>query len=680
LNLDQLSAARVALWRQNGDAILTLEAAGDWLAQTGICSFVPPSNVAMGSNRRPTAHAGSTTSGPAFPAPSFLEAILGAPLTDDTPTDAVSFTREAAQSLLVRLVAAGDAVLLPPAAIDPAAVGAPGTIAASGCFAYVYALRGDRNWRQPPSIFGAQRVSPLAVDAWKKLDMGGATTAFELGRELGREVTEAAALRALGELWAQLRVLPIPQADGAPTRWEAAGQRHKQALQTAASASAPMALSALISLYLQSVIAASEDEIATFLQPMAPRNRVLEVVHGLQAARQLDSVVCEGQRLLHVVGMLPEFAEQNIGAAPAEAEVESIVAGEAIPESLPALSVLQEASANPQTERPVKKPYTKKPYEKKPYERKPYEKKSYERKPYGMRPIGGPAKPGWKPDEGFRTEGKPRFDKPDGFKKREGSEGGIKPPFRSGFKRFDAKPREGFGGKPRFDSKSRFEGKPKFEGKSGFGSKPKRFDAPAGDRSREGRPPRSSEGRPFAGRGRTGSYGGSNSKPRADKPDGFSKPGFKKSGFSKPGFSKPGFSKFAKPGGYKKREDGESNREDRKPDYAPRPKRNFTPREGRPAGGFKSDGFKPGGFKSGGKPGGFKPGGVGKPYQKKPGGSAGKSFGAKNFGAKNFGAKKFGAKSFGAKKFGAKSSGPRNFDKAPRGKKKKPEGEGNGDE
>gem|GEM_PF-687877 len=664
MNFEQLSAARAALWHQNNDAILTLEAASDWLAQTGLCSFAPQADAV----RRASAGI------PVAPAPTFLEAVLGERLTEATDAEALKSARETAESLLVRLVAAGDAVLLPPAAVEIANIGSAGMIAATGCFAFAYALRGDRNWRQPPSIFGMQRVSPLSVDAWKQLDMNGPVTAFELGRELGREVTEAATLRAMGELWSQLRVLPIPGADGRPTKWETAGHRHKQALQTAAGASSAMALSALISLYLQSVIAASEEEIAAFLQPLAPANRVLEVVHGLQAARQLDPIVCEGQRMVHVTGTLPEFADPNAVVADASGSDGIEAAGEVEGESLPGLSVQEETDEEAKPKRKI--------YDRKPAggERKPYERKPYERKPMGDRKPFGEKKPyqkkAWQPDEGFRSEGGasrersagprsagPRSSGPrkewgtgggGGFKKREG---GFKPPFKSGGKPGFSKPgfsKPGFSARPRATEGAGEEGSAPTEKKFVRGKfPPRRFDEkkpydrkPAGrsfsDRGGDSRPPRSFESRgPRSSEGRP---------PRRFD-------------------ERPARSSEGRP----------PRRFDERPPRSSegRPPRSFDGKPPRSAGGFKSGGAKPGGFKSG--PGGFKSGGF-KPRGDKPFGSKPEypksSFSKrpstgprKEFGDKKFGDKKFGDKKFGAGKSFGKSGG-KSFGKPPAGGKK----------
>ncbi len=84
----------------------------------------------------------------------------------------------------------------------------PDFVVASWVLPYVYALRGDRDWRRSPQLTGSRQVSQLAVQAYKLLEAGDATIP-ELKRALGREVTEGAVLRAITELWQQLRIIPV---------------------------------------------------------------------------------------------------------------------------------------------------------------------------------------------------------------------------------------------------------------------------------------------------------------------------------------------------------------------------------------------------------------------------------------------------------------------------------------
>jgi 23S rRNA pseudouridine2605 synthase len=282
----QLSAARAEAWHQNGEAILTLEAARAWIAERGIVLFAPrPAQL------------------PA-PAPSLVEATLGT--ANEAPTAAET---AAARSLLARMVA--DGVALPMNLL-----GVPGDVAdfvvSAQVFSYVFTLRGDKAWKQPPSTTGAISVSPLGLHIYEVLAAAekgrGAMSAAELATELGREVTETAIQRALSELWSQLRVLPLLDQGSGVTLWELTTRRFTKAIKAGANAGVPSALSALISLYLAQAITASDDEVATFLSPLTARSRVREVLRALTSARQLETTTVEGKTLLHIPGSLPAFA------------------------------------------------------------------------------------------------------------------------------------------------------------------------------------------------------------------------------------------------------------------------------------------------------------------------------------------------------------------------------------
>ena len=102
-------------------------------------------------------------------------------------------------------------------------VDVPDFIVSAPVFSYIFTLRGDKAWKQPPTTSGATKVSPLALNTYTLLSeqaKDSGLSAYDLATQLGKEVTETAVLRALTELWQHLRVLPVPQSDGAPTLWE----------------------------------------------------------------------------------------------------------------------------------------------------------------------------------------------------------------------------------------------------------------------------------------------------------------------------------------------------------------------------------------------------------------------------------------------------------------------------
>jgi hypothetical protein len=299
--LAQLNETRLKRWHQNGEALLTFENVRSWLNAAGLVLFIPRPQIAA-------------------PAPSMVEAVLGA----TTPAPTLEEMTEA-RSLLARLIAEGIAVPLNLLGTQGGAMGeTPDFVASAAVFSYIFTLRGDKGWKQPPTASGTNKVSQLAVHTYEILAKSGSRTASDLTQELGNAVTEAAVLRALGELWTHLRVLPLPQSDGRATLWELTSARYIKQIKAGANAGQPSALSALISLYLGQVAVATEDDVEVFLSPLAPRSRVRDVVHALTAARQLDAVAIDGRTMVHLNGEAPtvttsapegEAGEQVEGAA-----------------------------------------------------------------------------------------------------------------------------------------------------------------------------------------------------------------------------------------------------------------------------------------------------------------------------------------------------------------------------
>jgi 23S rRNA pseudouridine2605 synthase len=281
LTAEQLEAARAERMRQNGLGILTLEDTRTWIEETGLCLFLPRRQF-MSSV-----------------APSFVEAIVGH--RDLTP-DARQIA--AAEELLVRLELEGVAVRLN-------LLGQPGEqpdfVVASWVLPYVYALRGDRDWRRNPQLTGSRAVSPLAVQAYKLLEANDSTIS-QLKQTLGREVTETAVVRAITELWQQLRIIPVIAAPGQPAKWQLLRHRFQKAIAEGASTSQVTAISVLASIYLQAVIAASMEEVEVFLAPLTARSKVREVLRGLVATRQVHTIAMGHAPHFYVAGTLPEFA------------------------------------------------------------------------------------------------------------------------------------------------------------------------------------------------------------------------------------------------------------------------------------------------------------------------------------------------------------------------------------
>jgi hypothetical protein len=267
--------------RLNGNGVLTLEDARTWIEETGLCLFLPRRQFSVGV------------------APSFVEAIAG-----ERNANPGAKQIALAEELLVRLETDGVAVRLN-------LLGQPGEqpdfVVAAWVLPYVYALRGDRDWRRSPQLTGSRQVSPLAIQAYKLLEAGDATIP-QLKHALGREVTETAVVRAITELWQQLRIIPVLSAPGKPAHWQLLRIRFQKAIAEGASTSQVTAISVLASIYLQAVIAASMEEVELFLAPLTARSKIREVLRGLVATRQVHTISFGHAPHFYVAGTLPEFA------------------------------------------------------------------------------------------------------------------------------------------------------------------------------------------------------------------------------------------------------------------------------------------------------------------------------------------------------------------------------------
>ncbi len=282
MTAEQLEASRSERMRQDGHGALTLEDARVWIEETGFCLFLPKRQYSVSI------------------APSFVEAVAGQRNATPDPKHIAL-----AEELLVRLELDGVAVRLN---LLGQVGEQPDFVVAAWVLPYVYALRGDRDWRRSPQLTGSRQVSQLAVQAYKQLELGD-TTVSKLTHALGREVTEGAVLRAITELWQQLRIIPVVSAPGQAAEWQLLRTRFQKAIAEGASTSQVTAISVLASIYLQAVIAASMEEVELFLAPLTARSKVREVLRGLVATRQVHTLSLGHAPHYYVAGTLPEFAE-----------------------------------------------------------------------------------------------------------------------------------------------------------------------------------------------------------------------------------------------------------------------------------------------------------------------------------------------------------------------------------
>jgi hypothetical protein len=278
----ELQQQRQAKWRLSGNAIRTIEDARSFLEDVGFCLMYP---------RR---------SG--FLVPTFVGAFVGA--DDRLPEWQHAFKdpRAAlATELMVRLLrerSAFEANLFEEN---------NGLIIAASVFPYFYALTGERNPKQPPKPGTRSPYSQLACDAYAVIQKEGPLSKQKLLEELGGGLSIPALDKALGELWSKLRLTRVDYKVNEGSVWDLLYRWALEPVKEGVGLSVPEALSALLSKYLDCVIAVEQSELENFFGSFIARSKVKEAVNALLAARELSFVHVGGKSLLQITPAKIEF-------------------------------------------------------------------------------------------------------------------------------------------------------------------------------------------------------------------------------------------------------------------------------------------------------------------------------------------------------------------------------------
>jgi len=285
----ELLQERTAKWRLDGRPIRTLEDAQEFIESVGFCLMYP---------ERVPVHV-----------PTFIGAYVGA--DDRLPKQQHAYAdprAEAATELMVRL-------LRSKAAYEANLFGENVFLVSASVFPFFYALVGDRNPKQMPKPGTRSEYSPLAREIFEVIRQGPASKP-RLAEKLGKGVTDAALDRALNELWSRLRITRVdykPQEGGI---WDVLYRWSPEAVREAINLSVPEALSALVSKYLDCIIAADQEEVGDFFSHFVGRARVNEAVNALLAARELQFVQIGTRPAIQVTPPKPLPKPRN--AAPQE--------------------------------------------------------------------------------------------------------------------------------------------------------------------------------------------------------------------------------------------------------------------------------------------------------------------------------------------------------------------------
>jgi len=261
----ELQQARGRKWHLDGQRVRTLNEVRSFLESVGFCLMYPL--------RLPVL------------VPTFIGAWVGA--EEQLPTWQHAFAdprAKEATELMVRTLR------------DKAAYEAPlfdennAFLVAASVFPYFYALVGERNPKQPPKATTRSEYSQLACDAFQIIRREGPISKTKLGEKLGGALSVAGLDRALAELWAKLRITRVDYTVEEGSVWDELSRWAPDAVREGVGVSVPEALSALLSKYLDCVVAADQAEVEAFFSNFVPRSRVKEAINALLSARELSFI------------------------------------------------------------------------------------------------------------------------------------------------------------------------------------------------------------------------------------------------------------------------------------------------------------------------------------------------------------------------------------------------------
>jgi hypothetical protein len=286
----ELQQLRREKWRLDGNPVQTIEEARAFLEDNGFCLMYP---------RRP-----------ALLVPTFIGAFVG---SDDRLPEwqhAFKDPRAAeATDLMVRMLrerTAFEANLFEEN---------NGFLVAASVFPYFYALMGERNPKLPPKPGSRSPYSALACDAFALIQSEGALSKQKLLERLGGAISTAALDKALAELWSKLRITRVDYKPNEGSVWDLLYRWAPDPVKEGVGLSVPEALSALVSKYVDCVIAIQPGDLEVFFGNLIARSKVKEAVNALLAARELSFVHVGGKSMLQITPPKVAFAPAPRGAA-----------------------------------------------------------------------------------------------------------------------------------------------------------------------------------------------------------------------------------------------------------------------------------------------------------------------------------------------------------------------------
>jgi hypothetical protein len=289
----ELRHAREQKWHLDGHPVRTLDEARSFLESVGFCLMYPLR--------------------PAVLVPTFVGAWVGA--DDRLPTWQHAFSDSRAKDALELMVRA---------LRDKAAYEAPlfdennAFLLSPPVFPFFYALVGERVPKLAPTQGTHSGYSQLACDAFQIIREQGPIAKSKLGEMLGGALSVSGLDRALSELWAKLRITRVDYSEAEGSVWDELSRWAPDAVREGVGLSVAEALSALVSKYLDCVLAVEQSEVENFFANFVPRSRVKEAINALLSARELSFVHVGSKSLLQVAppkqAYVPRPRSQRVGS------------------------------------------------------------------------------------------------------------------------------------------------------------------------------------------------------------------------------------------------------------------------------------------------------------------------------------------------------------------------------
>jgi 23S rRNA pseudouridine2605 synthase len=258
----ELQELRDAKWRTNGRPIRTQEDAREFIESVGFCLMYPLR--------------------PPLLVPTFIGAWAGS--HENLPTWQHAFADPRAKDAMEVAVR----MLRQKSAFEAPLFGETDFLVSASVFPYFYGLVGDRNPRAAIKTGARSEYSPLAAHVFQVIQKDGPITKNRMREVLGGALSEAAVDRALTELSLKLRITRVDYRPEQGAYWDVLLRWCPDEVREGMNMSIAEALTALVSKYLECVVAAEQHEVEEFFSNFIGRGRVREAINALLAAREFQ--------------------------------------------------------------------------------------------------------------------------------------------------------------------------------------------------------------------------------------------------------------------------------------------------------------------------------------------------------------------------------------------------------